>query len=30
MFVVCYGVTWWLGEGKVCVGGVLWCEMVAW
>ena len=30
MLVVCHGLTWWLGEGKVGVGGVLWCEMVAW
>ena len=30
MLVVCYGVTWWLGEGKAGVGGVLWCEMVVW
>ena len=30
MLVVCYDVTWWIGEGEVGVGGVLWCDMVTW
>ena len=30
MLVVCYDVTWWIGEGEVGVGGVLWFDMVNW
>ena len=30
VLVVCYGVTWWIGEGEVGVGGVLWYQLVTW